>query len=341
METIDFVKKLEKILSYYHLSASAFADKIGFQRSSMSHLLSGRNKPSLDFVVKISTTFKEVDINWFLFDIGTFPKSPNTNSQNADVLLVKSNEELTIQNQKLNNELHQLLDKYNELSSKTTLFNQADEQFNNENIVLKRENANLKQTITDLEALKNNSSISSDLSEQILSDNESFKSEIELLKLKLQSTEFEISKINVEKNELFLKLEQLKGVKNQYEDLLSISNLDKMQMFEYQSKNEQLNKEIAVLGALNLKVKSLENQLELSNEKNEKNILEKSDLNEQLNTKDQQINELLLRIEELNAEKDQKNIASQEAIISQMTPPSEIEQVMILYKNGVFKAYRS
>jgi hypothetical protein len=79
----------------------------------------------------------------------------------------------------------------------------------------------------------------------------------------------------------------------------------------------------------------------LSNEQNEKNILEKSDLNEQLNTKDQQINELLLKIEELNAEKDQKNIASQEAIISQMTPPSEIEQVMILYKNGVFKAYRS
>ncbi len=341
METIDFVKKLEKILSYYHLSASAFADKIGFQRSSMSHLLSGRNKPSLDFVVKISTTFKEVDINWFLFDIGTFPKSPNTNSQNADVLLVKSNEELTIQNQKLNNELHQLLDKYNELSSKTTLFNQADEQFNNENIVLKRENANLKQTITDLEALKNNSSISSDLSEQILRDNESFKSEIELLKLKLQSTEFEISKINVEKNELFLKLEQLKGVKNQYEDLLSISNLDKIQMFEYQSKNEQLNRELAVLGALNLKVKSLENQLELSNEQNEKNILENSELNEQLNTKDQQINELQLKIEELNAEKDQKNIASQEAIISQMTPPSEIEQVMILYKNGVFKAYRS
>ena len=341
METIDFVKKLEKILSYYHLSASAFADKLGFQRSSMSHLLSGRNKPSLDFVVKISTTFKEVDINWFLFDKGNFPKSTNADSQDADVLLVKSNEELTLQNQKLNNELQQLLNKYNELSSKATLFNQGDEQFKKENLNLKNENAILKQKNADLEVLKNNSSISSDLSEQILRDNESFKNEIEILKIKLQSTEFELSKINIEKNEFFLKLEQLKGVKNQYEELLSISNLDKMQMFEYQSKNEQLNKEIAVLSALNLKVKSLENQLELSNEHNEKNILEKSQLSEQLNTKNQQISELHLKIDELNAEIDEKKLPSKDPMTSQMSPPSEIEQVMILYKNGVFKAYRN
>ena len=49
----DFIKRLEKILDYYSLTASSFADKIGVQRSSMSHLLSGRNKPSLDFILKI------------------------------------------------------------------------------------------------------------------------------------------------------------------------------------------------------------------------------------------------------------------------------------------------
>ena len=53
VNTDDFIKRLELILEYYGLNASAFADKIGVQRSSLSHLLSGRNKPSLDFILKI------------------------------------------------------------------------------------------------------------------------------------------------------------------------------------------------------------------------------------------------------------------------------------------------
>ncbi|MFC0777342.1 helix-turn-helix domain-containing protein [Flavobacterium sp. HJSW_4] len=71
----DFVKRLETILDYYGLNASAFADKIGVQRSSMSHLLSGRNKPSLDFVMKILEVFPDVDLYWILIGRGNFPKS--------------------------------------------------------------------------------------------------------------------------------------------------------------------------------------------------------------------------------------------------------------------------
>lgn len=71
----DFVKRLEIILDYYGLNASSFADKIGVQRSSMSHLLSGRNKPSLDFVLKILDVFPEVDLYWILNGKGNFPKN--------------------------------------------------------------------------------------------------------------------------------------------------------------------------------------------------------------------------------------------------------------------------
>ncbi|MFP9098518.1 helix-turn-helix domain-containing protein [Flavobacterium sp. RHBU_24] len=71
----DFVKRLEKILEYYGLSASAFADTVGIQRSGVSHLMSGRNKPSLDLVMKISDSFPEVDLYWLLNGNGTFPKS--------------------------------------------------------------------------------------------------------------------------------------------------------------------------------------------------------------------------------------------------------------------------
>jgi transcriptional regulator with XRE-family HTH domain len=69
----EFVNRLEKILSFYNLSASTFADKIGVQRSSISHLLTGRNKPSLEFVMKVVTSYPEVNLYWLLNGKGTFP----------------------------------------------------------------------------------------------------------------------------------------------------------------------------------------------------------------------------------------------------------------------------
>lgn len=75
VNTDDFIKRLEIILDYYSLNASSFADKIGVQRSSMSHLLSGRNKPSLDFILKIIDIFPDVDLYWILNGTGVFPKN--------------------------------------------------------------------------------------------------------------------------------------------------------------------------------------------------------------------------------------------------------------------------
>lgn len=75
VNTDDFIKRLEIILDYYGINASAFADKIGVQRSSLSHLLSGRNKPSLDFILKILDVYPEVDLYWILNGKGSFPKS--------------------------------------------------------------------------------------------------------------------------------------------------------------------------------------------------------------------------------------------------------------------------
>lgn len=75
VNTEEFIKRLEVILDYYGLNASTFADKIGVQRSSLSHLLSGRNKPSLDFILKIIDVFPEVDLYWILNGKGSFPKN--------------------------------------------------------------------------------------------------------------------------------------------------------------------------------------------------------------------------------------------------------------------------
>jgi len=73
VNTEDFIKRLQKIIGYYNLSASAFADKVNVPRSSISHILSGRNKPSLEFVMKILDRFSEVDLYWLLNGKGSFP----------------------------------------------------------------------------------------------------------------------------------------------------------------------------------------------------------------------------------------------------------------------------
>jgi len=69
----EFADRLRIIMDHYQLSASAFAERIQVQRSSISHLLSGRNKPSLDFVMRVVKEFDEVELYWLLNGKGTFP----------------------------------------------------------------------------------------------------------------------------------------------------------------------------------------------------------------------------------------------------------------------------
>lgn len=69
----DFSKRLEKVIHFYDETAASFAEKIGVQRSSISHILSGRNKPSLDFVLKILSAYPEVELYWLLNGKGKFP----------------------------------------------------------------------------------------------------------------------------------------------------------------------------------------------------------------------------------------------------------------------------
>lgn len=80
----DFAMRLQKIIDFYDETASGFAEKIGVQRSSISHILSGRNKPSLDFVMKVLHSYPEVELYWLLNGKGNFPtaetqisKTPN------------------------------------------------------------------------------------------------------------------------------------------------------------------------------------------------------------------------------------------------------------------------
>ena len=85
----DFIERLEFLLSYYSLNASAFADKIHVQRSSISHLLSGRNKPSLEFVLKVVKNFPEVNLYWLLNGKGSFPSEASTEEESNTSTVIR------------------------------------------------------------------------------------------------------------------------------------------------------------------------------------------------------------------------------------------------------------
>lgn len=88
----DFIERLEHLLHYYSLNASVFADKIQVQRSSISHLLSGRNKPSLEFVLKVVKTFPEVNLYWLLNGKGSFPSGEHDKAPSAPEPIPQSHE---------------------------------------------------------------------------------------------------------------------------------------------------------------------------------------------------------------------------------------------------------
>lgn len=63
---MDLKERITKVIAYSELSLSEFADEIEVQRSSISHITSGRNKPSLDFLMKIKSRFPELEWEWLI-----------------------------------------------------------------------------------------------------------------------------------------------------------------------------------------------------------------------------------------------------------------------------------
>lgn len=59
-------ERLHLVLKMHNLTPSAFADKLGVQRSNVSHVLSGRNKPGLDFLEKVLSQFPRVNAHWLI-----------------------------------------------------------------------------------------------------------------------------------------------------------------------------------------------------------------------------------------------------------------------------------
>ncbi len=91
------------LLKDLKLSPAEFADRIGVQRSSISHIISGRNKPSVDFLEKILSVFPDIDIYWLITGKRTLTKTSDQVrfSPVEEVINIKSVQERSEQDKKI------------------------------------------------------------------------------------------------------------------------------------------------------------------------------------------------------------------------------------------------
>ena len=71
------LNRIKKIIEDSNLTNSEFAEKIGVPKSSISHLLSERNNPSLDVIIKISETFEHISTDYLIFGYENDTETPS------------------------------------------------------------------------------------------------------------------------------------------------------------------------------------------------------------------------------------------------------------------------
>ena len=87
------VERIGKIIKENNLSASSFAKMIGVQRSSISHILSGRNNPSLDLLLKIHKAFDYISLEWLILGDNSMEKpSSKIENKHDSELIIEENE---------------------------------------------------------------------------------------------------------------------------------------------------------------------------------------------------------------------------------------------------------
>jgi transcriptional regulator with XRE-family HTH domain len=102
----------ERILEFLkneNKTSAQFAEEIGVQPSGISHIISGRNNPSLDFVIKMLEKYSFLSADWLIFGKGSMYKEPRMadlfSSKDLDVA-VKKNDEKVIKDKKITDDIH-------------------------------------------------------------------------------------------------------------------------------------------------------------------------------------------------------------------------------------------
>ena len=79
------IERFQKIMEYAGVSPKRFSEILGIERSNVSHIMSGRNNPSLTVVQKILKNFPDISSDWLLFGEGNMLKANATGANAATV----------------------------------------------------------------------------------------------------------------------------------------------------------------------------------------------------------------------------------------------------------------
>lgn len=79
--------RLKQFLAAENITQAQFADTIDVVRASVSHVLSGRNNPSYDFIRAIMLHYPSLNMEWLMFGKGKMYKEPVKESSNEEMLL--------------------------------------------------------------------------------------------------------------------------------------------------------------------------------------------------------------------------------------------------------------
>lgn len=115
-------ERIIKFLSVNNLTSTKFADVVGVQRSSISHILSGRNKPSFDFIEKMLIAYPDLNAQWLITGNGNMNINQTSLFNNDENPIITSRES-NIQEIKDNSEVK--MDSENDLKLNTKEFNNS------------------------------------------------------------------------------------------------------------------------------------------------------------------------------------------------------------------------
>lgn len=84
-EVVNMKDRIVKIMERERMGQAQFASAIGIQRAAMSHIISGRNNPSLDVMLKILHRYPQLNPDWLLFGKGEMLRSSDSSVEQAEV----------------------------------------------------------------------------------------------------------------------------------------------------------------------------------------------------------------------------------------------------------------
>lgn len=95
--------RIKEFIDYKGVSAGELADMLDVQRSNISHILNGRNKPGAAFIERFLLSFPEIDARWLLTGKGNMISSSKNNVSNNtektdEIPEDKSSSELPVSN---------------------------------------------------------------------------------------------------------------------------------------------------------------------------------------------------------------------------------------------------